>query len=357
MITCASRYAAMVIAAVGLVASGAGAAVAEESFAGKTITISIGTGPGGSYDAYARLISRHMGAHLAGNPTLVPRNMPGAGGTRVASFIYNVAPKDGTHLGATLNTIPIFQLLNPKKAKYDVGKFNWIGTTASPTNVLVVWHTTGVRTLEDATKKQVPLGATTPGTTQEMYPLMANRLFGTRFKVVLGYGGANEVNLALERGEVLGRGSNSWMSYLFQNPEWVKDKKIVPLFQMTLQRDPMLKDVPTLVELAHSDEDREVISLLARTETIGRAMMAPPGMAPGVVATLRKAFTESIRDPRLVADAERAKLEINPIEGAVLQDMVERIAAAPPAIVARFKAAVASEGGGKKKSKKARKAQ
>jgi tripartite-type tricarboxylate transporter receptor subunit TctC len=348
--------AAVLAAAVTLAAT---PARADDFFAGKTITISIGTGPGGSYDAYARLMARHLGRHIAGNPTLVQRNMPGAGGTRVAAFIYNVAPKDGTHLGATLNTIPVFQLLNPGKAKYDVGKFNWIGTTASPTNILVVWHTTGVKTLEEATKKAIPLGATTSGTTQEMYPLMTNRLFGTKFKVVLGYGGANEVNLALERGEVLGRGSNSWMSYLFQHPSWVKEKKIVPLFQMTLERDPMLKDVPTLLELATTDEQRAVISLLATTETIGRAMMGPPGMAADRVTLLRKAFADAIRDPALRADADKAKLEIQPIEGSKLQSLVERISSASPDVVARFKAAVASEnpGAGKKKSRKSKKSE
>ncbi len=326
---------------------------ADEFFAGKTITISIGSGAGGSYDAYARLMSRHLGQHLPGNPTMVPKNMPGAGGTRVAAFIYSVAPKDGTQLGATLNTIPIFQLLNPGKAKYDVGKFNWIGTTASPTNVLVVWHSTGFKTLTDATKKQIAVGATTPGTTQEMYPLMANRLFGTKFKVVLGYGSATEVNKAMESGEVSGRGSNSWMSYTFQNPQWVKEKKIVPLFQMTLERDPMLKEVPTLIEYARNDEERQVISLLATTETIGRAMMAPPGVPTERIALLRKAFMSAIGDPKLLADASRAKLEIQPIEGTKLQKMVEGISAASPAVVARFKAAVATEntGGGKKKKK------
>lgn len=331
---------------------------ADDFYAGKTITISIGTGPGGSYDAYARLMARHLGRHIAGNPTLVQRNMPGAGGTRVAAFIYNVAPKDGTHLGATLNTIPIFQLLNPNKAKYDVGKFNWIGTTASPTNILVVWHTTGVKTLEEATKKVIPLGATTSGTTQEMYPLMTNRLFGTKFKIVLGYGSANEVNLALERGEVLGRGSNSWMSYMFQHPTWVNEKKIVPLFQMTLERDPMLKDVPTLLELARTDEQRAVISLLATTETIGRAMMGPPGMAADRVALLRKAFAAAINDPKLKADAEKAKLELQPIEGTRLQALVEKISSASPEVVARFKAAVQSDNpGAGKKSKKSKKSQ
>jgi tripartite-type tricarboxylate transporter receptor subunit TctC len=330
-------------AAIALLALVANPAQADDFFAGKTITISIGSAAGGSYDAYARLMSRHMGRHIPGTPTIVPKNMPGAAGTRAAAYIYNVAAKDGTQLGATLNTIPITQLLRPKKAKYDVGRLNWIGTAASPANVLVVWHTAGVRTLEDAKNKQVLIGATTAGTTMEMYPLMANRLFGTKFRVVLGYKGGKDVNLAMEKGEVQGRGSNSWLSYTFQNPGWVKEGKIVPLFQMTLARDDQLKSTPALIEFAKTDEERQVVSLLATTETIGRSMMAPPGVPADRIAILRKAFTDALKDPKLRDEAARAKLEIQPIEGAVLQKMVESISRASDKVVARFKAAVASE--------------
>lgn len=329
-----------------VVVSVSNAAAAEDFFAGKTITVLIGSAPGGSYDAYARLMSRHMGRHILGEPSLVPRNMPGAAGTRVAAFLYNVAPKDGTHLGATLNTIPITKLMRPEKAMYDVGEFNWIGTAASPANVLAVWHTAGARTLEDAKKKELLIGATTAGTTMEMYPLMANRLFGTKFKVVLGYKGGKDVNLAMEKGEVQGRGSNSWLSYTFQNPDWVRDGKIVPLFQMTLKRDPALKDVPALVEYAKSDEDREVVSLLARIEMIGRSMMAPPGVPADRVRLLRAAYAAALQDPKLRADAQRAKLDIRPILGAELQEMVERIARVPAPVVERFLAAVTSDAPG-----------
>ncbi|MGE0653748.1 MAG: Bug family tripartite tricarboxylate transporter substrate binding protein [Alphaproteobacteria bacterium] len=330
-------------AVLAVVAFAGSPATAEDFFAGKTIAISIGSAAGGSYDAYARLMARHMGQHIAGAPTLVPKNMPGAAGTRAAAYVYNVAAKDGTQLGATLNSIPVTQLLRPKKAKYDVGKFNWIGTAASPANVLAVWHGAGVRTLEDAKKKEVLIGATTAGTTMEMYPLMANRLFGSKFKVVLGYKGGKDVNLAMEKGEVQGRGSNSWLSYTFQNPDWVKDGKIIPLFQMTLTRDDQLKSTPALIEFARTDEERQVVSLLATTETIGRSMMAPPGVPADRVTVLRKAFMDALRDSKLRADAARAKLEIQPIEGAALQQMVEGISRAPAKIVARFKAAVTSE--------------
>ncbi len=329
----------------------AGAASAEDFFAGKTVTVSIGSAAGGSYDAYARLMARHMGRHLPGNPTFVPRNMPGAAGTRVAAFIHGVAERDGTQLGATLNTIPITQLTRPDQAKYNVGELNWIGSAASPANVLVVWHMAGVRTLDDARQREVLIGATTPGTTMEMYPLMANRLFGTKFRVVLGYNGGTDVNLAMERGEVQGRGSNSWLSYRFQNPDWVRDGRIVPLFQMTLTRDPLLADVPCLIEYAANDEERGVVSLLATTETIGRAMIAPPGVPPERIALLRKAFAAAVADPMLLGEASQAKLDIQPIGGEDLQRMVEGIANAPANVVARFVAAVSSEGPADRKSR------
>jgi tripartite-type tricarboxylate transporter receptor subunit TctC len=330
----------LVLVAVGCVVLAAHKAGAQDSFAGKIITITIGSAPGGSYDAYGRLMARHMGRHIPGDPNLVPKNMPGAGGALAAAFLYNVAAKDGTQLGATINTVGIFKMLLPAKAKYDVGKFNWIGTVASPTNVLVVWHTTGVKTLADARtlKTAIPIGATSPYASQAWYPLMAKNLFGAKFDVILGYKGGAAVNLAMEKGEVVGRGSNSWISYQFQHPQWVKDRKIIPLFQMTFTRDPQLKKVPTLLELADNNIDRKVISLLTTTENVGRSLMGPPGLTPSIVTTLRKAFTDMIKDPLLHADAKRAKLPVQSIDGVKLQKMVESIANTPPEVVQHFKA-------------------
>ncbi len=314
---------------------------AQDRFDGKTITVTIGSAAGGSYDAYGRLMARHMGSHVPGSPTMVAKNMPGAGGARAAAYIFNIAARDGTELGATINTVAVFKMFFPKKAKFDVGKFNWIGTVASPANVLVVWHTAGIKTLEDARnlKKPIPIGATSPYAPQAWYPLMAERLFGAKFKVVTGYKGGADVNLAMEKGEVLGRGENSWISYEFQHPQWIKEKKIIPLFQITFTRDPQLKNVPTLLELARKDDDRRVISLSTATESMGRSLMGPPGLAPSVVATLRKAFMDTVNDPKLLADARRERLPIQPIEGTKLQKLVEDIANTPPEVIENFKAA------------------
>lgn len=318
-------------------------AIGADFYKDKTISIVIGSAAGGSYDAYARLVARHLGNHIPGNPTVVPRNMPGAAGVLTAHFIYAVAPKDGTALGATLNTVPMTQLLEPKKATYNSAEFNWIGAVASPPNVLATWHTSGVKTLDDARQKETLIGATTPGTTMEMYPLLANNLFGTKFKVVTGYKGGAEVNVAMERGEVQGRGANTYVAYRFQNPDWIRDKKLNFIFQMTLERDPSLPDTPTLLEYARTDEQKKIISLIATTEAIGRSLMAPPKVPADRVTLLRRALDATEKDPQFLADAGKAKLDINPIPGENLQAMVADLAATSPDIVAKYRRAVSRQ--------------
>lgn len=338
LLRAASPFAVAAVAA-GVMAAGADP-LAADVFAGKSITIAIGSAEGGSYDAYARLAARHLGKHIPGNPAVVPKNMPGAAGTRVANYVFGAAPKDGTYLGATLNSVPLTQIMEPGKAKFESAKFNWIGALNSPANVLATWHTSKIKTVDDARKREVLIGATTAGTTMEMYPLLANRFLGTKFKVVLGYRAGNEVNLAMERGEVEGRGSNSWLSYKMQHATWVQENKLSILFQMTLSRDPDLANVPTMVELATSEDDRQAIAVLATTETIGRSLMAPPGVPPQTVTVLRKAFSSLVKDGEMLEDAKRSQLDIQPIEGTRLQDMVESIFRTPKASMDKFLAAV-----------------
>jgi tripartite-type tricarboxylate transporter receptor subunit TctC len=328
--------------ALALTATLSAPASAADFYKDKTLSIVVGSAAGGSYDAYARLLARHMGDHIPGHPTLVVRNMPGAAGIQATQFVAEAAPKDGTSLGAPLNTVPMTQLLDPKKITFDCAALQWIGTAASPANVLVTWHTSGVRTLADAQARAVTIGATTPGTTMEMYPLMANHLFGTKFKVVTGYIGGAEINLAMERGEVEGRGSNSYLSYTFQNPEWIRDGKLNILFQMTLKRDPLLPDVPALVEFARTDEQRQIVSLLATSEAIGRPLLAPAATPADRVAILRTALLDAVNDPALRADAAKAKLELQPIGGEEMQAMIAGIVRAPSEIVAKYKDAVRS---------------
>ena len=318
-------------------------AAAQDFYAGKTITIAVGSAPGGSYDLYARIVARHMGKYIPGNPSFVVQNMPGANSQLMANHVYTIAPKDGTTLGAPLNTVPLNQMLEPQKTNFNAAEFNWIGAVSSPANVLVTWHTSGVKTLDDAKQKETLIGATTAGTTQEMYPLMANNLFGAKFKVVTGYKASTEINIAMERGEVQGRGANTYLAYRFQNPDWIRDKKINFIFQMTDKRDPEMKDVPRLLEYAKTDEQKKIVSLMVTTEMVGRSYFAPPGVPAERVALLRKALMAVVKDPEFLADIEQAKLEISPIPGEKLQAMVETLVATPPDIVEKYKQAVSQQ--------------
>lgn len=315
-------------------------ATAQEFYAGKTVSIVVGSAPGGSYDLYARIVARHIGQHIPGNPTFVVQNMPGANSKLMAGYVYNVAAKDGTVLGAPLNTVPINQIVEADATKFDAAKFNWLGAVSSPANVLVTWHTSGVKTLEDARNKEIIIGATTSGTTQEMYPAMANNLLGTKFKIVTGYKASTEVNLAMERGETQGRGANTYLAYRFQNPDWIRDKKINLIFQMTETRDATMPDVPTLLEYAKTAEQKKVISLMVKSETIGRPLLAPPGVPAERVAMLRKALMDVVKDPEFLAEAEKSQLEISPVSGEKLQAIVQDIVNAPPDVIEKYKAAV-----------------
>lgn len=328
------------LAFIGLSACFTTPAAAQDFYAGKTVTIIVGSAPGGSYDLYARIVARHIGKHIPGNPNGIVQNMPGANSRLMAGYVHDIAPKDGTTLGAPLNTVPLNQMLDPKTTKFNAAAFNWIGAVSSPANVLVTWHTSGVKTLDDARQKEVTIGATTAGTTQEMYPLLANNLFGAKFKVVTGYKASTEINVAMERGEVQGRGANTFLAYRFQNPDWIRDKKLNFIFQMTEARDPLMPDVPTLLEYAKTEEQKKIVSLIVTTETIGRPLLAPPGVPAERVALLRKALMEVVKDPEFIADAEKAKLEISPVSGEKLQALVENLVATPADIVEKYKQAV-----------------
>lgn len=327
----------------GTLASRAGAAPVESFYAGKTITITVGTTTGGSYDAYARLGARHYPRYIPGAPSVVVKNLPGASGIKAAQHLNNVATKDGTDLGAIHNTIPTNLLFNPGKFAIDIEKFTWVGSIASPANVLVVWHTTGMNSIVDAKTKEVTIGSTTAGGTKEIFPLIANALLRTKFKIINGYLGGAEVNLAMERGEVQGHGANSWVSYQFQNSGWVRDKKIVPLFQVTFERDPALPDVPTLMECAETDEQRHVIVILTTTEALGRPLVAPPGLPGARAEILRRAFDATMKDTGFLADAAKAGLEISPMSGEKLQAMVTAVMQSPPDIVTKYKQIVAGQ--------------
>ena len=307
----------------------------ESFYKGKTIDFYIGFSPGGGYDSYARLLARFMGEHIPGKPNIVPKNMAGAGSRTAAAFMFSVAPKDGTAIATVDQATPVQQAVGDTTIKFDTAKFSFIGNPVVDNNVVVTWHTRGIKTIEDATKKDYPIGATGLNTSSQ-YPQALNMVAGTRFKIILGYPGANEVNLAMENGEVAGRGSNSWASYKATKPDWIRDKKMNVLVQIGLERSPDLPDVPLLMELAKNDEDRAALRLLSAPPSIGRPVFAPPGIPAERLKALREAFDKTVKDPAFLEAAKREGLDIDPVSGEKLQQIVQDILAAPQSVKDRL---------------------
>jgi tripartite-type tricarboxylate transporter receptor subunit TctC len=301
----------------------------SDFYKGKNIRLIISGESGGTYDTDGRLVARHIGKHIPGNPSVQPENMLGASGRVAANYLYNAAPKDGTVIAILQQSVPLGQALGESGIQYDSARFNWIGSPVRPDETLVVWHTTGVKTIEDAKKKEVIIGATSPTGMNYLYPKLANELLGTRFKIVTGYPGGTPIMLALERGEVEGRGSNPWSDWKTRKPDWVRDKKIIPLMQMSLFKHPDLPDVPLMVDLAPNATARSVFELVTITGELGRPFLASPGVPAERVKALRDAFDATMKDPEFLAEAEKAKKDIHPIHWDEMDKLVKRVLDAP----------------------------
>jgi tripartite-type tricarboxylate transporter receptor subunit TctC len=266
----------------------------------------------------------------------VPQNMPGAASRKAANWLYASAPKDGTAIATLGQDTALDQALGEENVQFDVRRFNWLGNIAEVNNTLTVWYTTGVRTVDDATQKPLVIGATGASSPSVIYPQVSNKILGTKFKIIAGYPGSGDINLAMERGEVDGRGSSSWSSWTATKPDWVRDHKIVVLFQVGTRRDPALADIPLWSELATSDEDRQVLNALSSSIAIGYSMIAPPGVPVDRVVALRRAFDETMRDPAFLAEAKKQKMDINPISGDDVFVAVSRTASMPANVIAKI---------------------
>jgi tripartite-type tricarboxylate transporter receptor subunit TctC len=303
---------------------------------GKTLSLIIGTSSGNDYDFRGRLLARHMARHIPGEPTIVPQNMPGAGGIKAANYLASIAPHDGTTLHMIMSNMMSSEAIGAQGAQFDTRKFFWVGNTSSTPNVTVSWYKSGVTSIEQVKTRQLIVGAP-GGTVGVIYATAMNGLLGTKFKIVTGYPGGNEVNLALERGEIDGRASNSWASWKTTHPDWVKDQKIIVLVQVGLKRAPDLPDVPLLSELAGNDMDRQVLTFLSADTAIARALVTTPDTPPERVAALRRAFDETMRDPAFLAEADQATLDVIPLGGAESQRIADSIVNTPPEVIARAK--------------------
>jgi tripartite-type tricarboxylate transporter receptor subunit TctC len=314
---------------------------AEDFYAGKTITITTHTGPGGGYDTLLRLITRHLGRHIPGAPNFIASNMPGAGGLTAFNHAARIAAQDGTFLTLVGQGLVVHEPTGQPGLQASLGAMNWIGNASQSPNVTVVWHTTPVKTIDDARKREVLVGSTGSGSPDAQMPRVYNALLGTRFKVVTGYTGGAQINLAMERGEVEGRGTNTWPSYKATFPDAVREHKLVPLIQIGLKRDPDLPNVPLLTDLVAGEPQREAVArFLSLTTAISRPLAAPPHVPQDRVTLLRRAFDATMRDEAFLAEAERLKIDIDPMTGEDTEAAIRQILATPPDVITRTQEAL-----------------
>jgi tripartite-type tricarboxylate transporter receptor subunit TctC len=318
----------------------ASTASAQDPFKGKDINLYVGSGAGGPYDAYARLVGRHLGKHLPGNPATVVQNMPGASGRRLITFMNNVAPKDGTAIATIQRGIPFEPLMG--EGAFDVEKIAWLGNANNEINVCMVWHTSPVRTIDDVRTRGMVVGSSGPASTDSIYPNVLNALHGLKFKVVEGYKSVTETHIAMERGEVDGRCGISWDTLQALNADWLRDKKIRILVQIGLDKVAELADVPSVFDLSKTEEERQIWALWAAPLKMGRPFFAPPGMASERVELMRRAFDATMRDGELRAEAKKMNLAVDPISGEEVAALLRQVYATPKAVVE--KAALASKG-------------
>jgi tripartite-type tricarboxylate transporter receptor subunit TctC len=309
-------------------------------YRGKTIDLNIGYSVGGGYDLYARLIARRLGQHIPGNPTVVPKNMEGAGSLRLANYLYSAAPNDGTVIGATSRGAAFDPLLNEKGARFDASKFSWIGSANNEVSVCVALPSSEVTKFDDLFTKQLTIGSTGAADDTYQFPALINAVLGTKFKIVTGYPGGNDVSLALERGEVQGRCGWSWSSIKTTRVNWVRNKRIIVLVQMALSKHPDLPDVPLIMNLAKTDEQRQIFKMIFARQTMGRPYVAPPGVPADRLAALRQAFMDTMADKEFLSDAEQNKFEINPVSGEQLEALVKEIYQTPPEVAKKAAAMV-----------------
>jgi tripartite-type tricarboxylate transporter receptor subunit TctC len=326
----------MAAAALAAVSAPAQAADAVADFyRGKTVQVVVGFGPGGGYDLYARTLARYMGKHIPGNPTLVPQNMPGAGGVKAMNYLYNVARKDGTVMGTFARGLVIEPLLgHAQGTRFQAEKFSWIGSVSNEVSVCAFWFTSGIKTWDDLQKKPTIIGASAAGADSEIFPTVLRNMFRLPTKVVTGYsGGGADINLGMARGEVTGRCGWSWSSLLSQSKPLLDGKKINIVLQLALQKHEDLPDVPLIMDLPTTPQNKAALRLIASRQSIARPFAAPPGVPPDRLAALRAAFDATMKDPQFLAEAKRLDLEVRPVSGVEVEKLIKEIYASPPDVV------------------------
>ena len=333
-----SRYlsVASIAAAAMILAFGARAQSVEEFYSGKTVELYIGYSVGGGYDAYARLLARHMGRHIPGNPTLVPQNMPGAGSLKLTNWLYTAAPQDGTAFGVIARAAPFDPLFGNEQAEFDASQFSYIGSANNEVSICAAMAETGIETIEDLKNTELIVGGTGDTADTVQFPKIVNAVLGTQMRIINGYPGGNDVVLAMERGEVSGRCGWSWSSIKSTRSDWITDGRVNLLMQISTAKHPDLPDVPLIMDFAQSEEDLALLRLVFARQALGRPFVAPPNLPADRLEALRTAFMATMTDPEFLAEAAQADLEVAPISGAEVEELVAQSYLTDPAVVERI---------------------
>lgn len=324
-----------VAAVMGLPASGFAQTV-EEFYTGKTVELYIGYTVGGGYDSYARTLARHMGKHIPGNPTVVPVNMDGAGSLRMTNWLFEAAPQDGTVFGTFARAAPFDPLFGNPDANFDGREFNYIGSANNEVSICAAMSRTGIETFDDLKTQELIIGGTGDTADTVQFPKVLNAVFGTQMRIINGYPGGNDVVMAMERQEVDGRCGWSYSSLISGSGDWVANGDVNILMQLSTAKHPALPDVPLVMDLVENDADRALLNLVFARQTLGRPYAAPPNVPADRIEALRTAFMATMEDPEFLAEALAQDLEITPVDGATVQQLVADGYAADPAVIARL---------------------
>ena len=324
--------------ALAFTASLARADAVSDFYTGKSVTLIVSTGVGGGVDTNARLVAKYLGNHLPGKPSVIVKNMTGAGHLQATNFLYTQAPKDGTHIGAILPAFVGYQVLDGRGALYAARNFKCLGSSDVENAKLYTWSALGITAIEEIKQREVLMGATGAGSYTMLYPTLLNNILGYKFKVVSGYKSTNEIHLAMERGEVSGRAGNFFSSLKSQNADWLANRKINILLQIGETRDPEWPQVPLLTELATNDEQKQIFKLFSAEIALGRVFITTPGVPADRLEALRTAFEKVMKDPGYLEDMRVAEMQVRPLPHKRAKELADEIVNMPAALIEKAKA-------------------
>ena len=330
--------------AAALLCDGARADAVEDFYRGRNLTIVVGYSVGGGYDAYARVVARHLSKHIPGHPTVIVQNMPGAGSLRSANYLYNAAPKDGSTIAIFSRGMAMEPLIGTSQTQFDARQFAWLGSGTNEVSICATWHTSKVKSWSDMLTIPFTVGGEGSGSDPDIFATVVRNAFGVKLRLVSGYPGSAEVALAIERGELDGRCGWSYSSVKLQRPDWIRDKQINILVQLALQKSPELPDVPLITDFAKTERQQHILKLVFSRQSMARPFAAPPKIPEDRKQALRKAFDDTMADPDFLAEAKQRGLEVNPVSGAEIDKLLTELYQSPADIVAEVRATIA-EGG------------